>query len=682
MIRFGMKLPEIFNQLVRGYQKVRGQKPEGLDLIKIKQEAMQKFQDMRKVLDMQGKALDTSKPIIGGTQQGNAIKSGIMKATGAGPEVVEGINPKFIDFTINSFKNMDGIKVMKEGNKVIKREGPYKDLTKNDAKRILDAVDDKMKNIDMDPEDMYADGGRIGLKDGMNMKMASMDDDYEKEFMKRVRDLREQGFSQEEAIEAARDELERLRSKFMATGGRAGFKNGEGIMQMASAPDPMDERNSMMENIAMQEFGKPLSDLSEEEIIEIELFMDEMSKRKDKPRNMNMASNDMNERLLEKIFDDLLEQGTDPKDAEIKAREIFNEMGDTSSMPDRGAPSIKLADGGITRIGLKKGSGFFRSLLPFSGDNKYSKQLEGIIYGSEGISEGLSLLSNIGLFADGGRIGYKDGPKDPRRRGFMKAAVGVASMLPFGIGKGIKMAKPAIERGAEIAAPALAKLVETVMSLGKTISQSGKRVKEMVTKKKLGKVEVEEDIQDASYIIKKDGKEIYFKPGRQDEMGIDDDIIEVIEKTVTKKADGGRAQYSKGDIVDPNDLGIMSLDTEEVENTYAPIDGQTAGLGVSSFLIDKFGPKIGAAIFNAGKKRILKEGKKRIIDKPIQKILTTSGGSAANASIYNGGYSGGKDSSGNAVSFDSAPGTTTFDSKSGRGRRDYQQGGVARLLGE
>ena len=55
-----------------------------------------------------------------------------------------------------------------------------------------------------------------------------------------------------------------------ASGGRIGLKNGEGIMQMASAPDPMDERNSMMENIAMQEFGKPLSDLSEEEIIQIE----------------------------------------------------------------------------------------------------------------------------------------------------------------------------------------------------------------------------------------------------------------------------------------------------------------------------------------------------------------------------------------------------------------------------
>ena len=433
MIRFGMKLPEIFNQLVRGYQKVRGQKPEGLDLIKIKQEAMQKFQDMRKVLDMQGKALDTSKPIIGGTQQGNALKSGIMKATNAGPEVVEGINPKFIDFTINSFKNMDGIKVMKEANKVLKREGPYKDLTKNDAKRIMDAVDDKLKNIDMDPEDMYADGGRIGLKDG------------------------------------------------------------EGIMQM--------------------------------------------------------ASNDMNERLLEKIFEDLLEQGMDPKDAEIKAREIFNQMGDMSSMPDRGAQSIKLADGGITRVGLKDGlskklnkkftidGGTLRSMF----FNKNNPILTGF-----NASELFDLaVRNIGPaigLADGGRAAFKDGPKDPRRRGFMKAAVGVASMLPFGMGKIVKTAAPAIEKAADISGPALAKIVETVMSLGKTISQSGKRVKEMITKKKHKGVEVEEDIMDGSYTIKKGSKEIYFKPGRRDEMGIDDDIIEVIEKTVTKKADGGVAR--------------------------------------------------------------------------------------------------------------------------------------------
>jgi len=446
MIRFGMKLPEIFNQLVKGYQKVRGVEPKGLDLIKIKQEAMEKFQEMRKILDMQRNPIDPNKPIIGGKQLDknspgyfNDFTSMMIKDANVAPKVVrsgimktnEAMNPKFIDYTINSFKDMDGIKVMKEANKIIKREGPYKDLTKNDAKRIMDAVDDKLKNIDMDPEDMYADGGRIGLKDG------------------------------------------------------------KGIMQM--------------------------------------------------------ASNDMNERLLEKIFDDLLDQGMDPKEAEIKAREIFNEMGNTSSIPDRGAPSITLADGG--RAAFKDGllaklnknftldGGTLRSMF----FNKNNPIITGFNTAELFDLAIKSIGPAIGL-ADGGRAAFKDGPKDPRRRGFMKAAVGIASMLPFGIGKGVKMAAPAIEKSAEIAAPALAKIVETVMSLGKTISQSGRRVKEMVTKKKHKGVEVEEDIMDGSYTIKKDGKEIYFKPGKRDEMGVEDDIIEVIEKTVTKKASGGVAR--------------------------------------------------------------------------------------------------------------------------------------------
>ena len=384
-----MKLPEIFNQLVRGYQKVRGQKPTGLDLLKIKQEAMQKFQEMRKVLDMQGKPIDPSQPIMGGTQQGNALKSGIMKATGAKPK------------------------------KVLSEDEIRKKLMDQNKKNL-----ESMKNKLDDPEDMFASGGR------------------------------------------------------------AGFKDGEGIMQM--------------------------------------------------------ASNDMNERLLEKLFEDLLEQGMDPKDAEIKAREMLNEMGDMSSMPDRGAQSIKLADGGITRVGLKDGKGMFESLFY----NKERPILSGLNTTAlfdlaHAITSGAGPL--LGL-ADGGRAAFKDGPKDPRRRTFMKAAAGIASMLPFGASKIIGKAAPVVAKAAELSGPALAKIVETVMSLGKTISQSGRRVKEMITKKKHKGIEVEEDIMDGSYTIKKGGKEIYYKPGRQDEMGIDDDIIEVIEKTVTKKASGGVAR--------------------------------------------------------------------------------------------------------------------------------------------
>ena len=118
---------------------------------------------------------------------------------------------------------------------------------------------DKLKNIDMNPEDMYADGGRIGLKDGEGiMKMASMEEN-EREFMRLVEEFMEQGFSQQEAIEEAKDTLER---KSIATGGRAGFKDGEGIMQMASDPGIMDERNEL----SIQLFKKPLDLLTPEEM--------------------------------------------------------------------------------------------------------------------------------------------------------------------------------------------------------------------------------------------------------------------------------------------------------------------------------------------------------------------------------------------------------------------------------
>ena len=56
--------------------------------------------------------------------------------------------------------------------------------------------------------------------------------------------------------------------------------------QMASAPDPMDTRNDMMQNIAIEYFGKPLKDLTEDEIIQIEEMMDEMTKKQTSSRVM------------------------------------------------------------------------------------------------------------------------------------------------------------------------------------------------------------------------------------------------------------------------------------------------------------------------------------------------------------------------------------------------------------
>jgi len=145
------------------------------------------------------------------------------------------------------------------------------------------------------------------------------------------------------------------------------------------------------------------------------------------------------------------------------------------------------------------------------------------------------------LNASGGRIGLKDGMD---RRTFMKIMGGLATLPIVGkLAKGAKLAAPAAKKVAQITAPALDKIIETVMSAGKLVSQSGRRLKELTTKKKLKDIEVEEDMMDGpSYTIKTKDKTIYYKPGKQDEMGIEDDIIEVIEDTVTKKASGGVAR--------------------------------------------------------------------------------------------------------------------------------------------
>ena len=474
-----MSLPQIFNQLVKGYQKVKGIKPEGLDLIKIKQEAMSRFKDMNKVVDMKGNVIDTSKGIMGGQQVGQKgmfdnIFARMQKDMGKNLKEVKTKNrPDVYGLDDYDISNMSSIK--KEIIKTEQKLGNLNPKSKGFREKAKELVD-KIEALKNKMRDDKAMGGRIGLKEGEGiMQMASAPDiiDERNEMSLKMFNKPIDVLTPEE-MEILEEEIMRLMNKF------------------SSAPDPMDERNTVMENIAISEFGKPLKDLSEDEIIQIEEMMMEMSK------------------------------------------------------VDRGAPSITLAEGGRAAFKDGKIAGFFKSLRPFSSKNKYTNQLEGILYGSEGLSEGLQLLSQLPFFAEGGRIGYKDGPQDPKRRTFMKAAAGLASLLPFGIGKGVKMAAPVVAKAAEISGPALAKLVDTVMSAGKLISVAGKRVKEMVTKKKLGKVEVTEDIQDGSYIIKKDGKEIYYKPGKQDESGgFDDDIIEVIEKRIEKA--GGGIGYMLGE---------------------------------------------------------------------------------------------------------------------------------------
>jgi hypothetical protein len=68
---------------------------------------------------------------------------------------------------LSDMRNLGPIDAMKEANKVLKREGPYKNLTDKDIEKIIDDINDHIFGGDLpvDPED-FATGGRVGYSDG------------------------------------------------------------------------------------------------------------------------------------------------------------------------------------------------------------------------------------------------------------------------------------------------------------------------------------------------------------------------------------------------------------------------------------------------------------------------------------------------------------------------------------
>ena len=98
-IRFGMTIADMIRQLTRGFRAVAGREPDGLEKIKIQQEAVERLKELEKVVDMQGNVIDTSKGIMGGKQIQDSPEFGEKvrriydeaKGPGKGQEMVDAL---------------------------------------------------------------------------------------------------------------------------------------------------------------------------------------------------------------------------------------------------------------------------------------------------------------------------------------------------------------------------------------------------------------------------------------------------------------------------------------------------------------------------------------------------------------------------------------------------------------
>ena len=230
-IKFGMTIAQMIRQLTRGFKSVTGRDPDGLEKIKIQQEAVQRFKDMNKIVDMQGRTLDPSKTIMGGTQEGAALRSGIMKATGAKPKPVvkkENLKRQLTDNEIKElemelgYNDPDGPSLSEvypdfdgtvgSANKILKKEKQYMDdMFLEYKKGNLDPVaGDKSparrKFLEKKLEEMEASGDkRLMTEDEIEELFDLQDDAEQKKILK--------DFDPED-----RDPN--------AQGGRAGFEKG------------------------------------------------------------------------------------------------------------------------------------------------------------------------------------------------------------------------------------------------------------------------------------------------------------------------------------------------------------------------------------------------------------------------------------------------------------------------
>jgi len=191
MIKPGMKLIEAIIQLTRGFRKVMGRDPDGLEKIKIKQEASQKLKDLEKVVDMEGNVIDTSKGIMGGKQIKKAMGGRIGLKEGNGEDdSLTGITMTIEERMKRIRKLMEELEKAKKGIGIDPDPeddlggggdfGSFKDFIENAAGatgdfELLDLYDDflktgddskmmsRLKKLGYDMTDNFAAGGIAGM---------------------------------------------------------------------------------------------------------------------------------------------------------------------------------------------------------------------------------------------------------------------------------------------------------------------------------------------------------------------------------------------------------------------------------------------------------------------------------------------------------------------------------------
>ena len=223
-IKFGMTVADMIRQLTRGFKSFAGREPDGLERIKIQQEAVQRFKEMNKVVDMEGKPIDTSKGIMGGKQIQDSPEFGEKvrriydkaKGPGKGQEMVDALGSPGarrsyeimeaqLGVRLYGDETFDEILEIQRTGKHPRGEPPMTDLDRG----IKQAYDKAVKEGILDLEN-------VRLKDGRKIES-------EEDFREYIDELNEDSnFAEGGRIGYKLGSIDKARRAFLKTMGAAG----------------------------------------------------------------------------------------------------------------------------------------------------------------------------------------------------------------------------------------------------------------------------------------------------------------------------------------------------------------------------------------------------------------------------------------------------------------------------
>ena len=480
-IKAGMTVAEAIAQLTKGFIKIMNRKPDGLEKIKIQQEAVERLKNLEKVVDMQGNVIDTSKGIIGGRQIqdnkefGEALKKALME-------------------TDNPYSDL--VKTTQKGPKTLEQR-------RKEAEEAL-----KNKNVTpiKDPEDM-AQGGRAGFAMGLGPRFIKFLNETNpiEAYKKYIQSVKKR--AQEGDMKSLAPEL--------------GAVTATGVFINRRMKDVLENmKNQDMEN-TLENFKKELdADPFYKEYPEIkdkvlENYTETMFG--EKKAQGGRAGFDMGGAPSIVLNPDERERGKVFETSDVK--EAIKEIIKRSIGPLDMA-EIPLTEKGRLRFGFDS-----------SGDRQISGGLDllggeldfGAGSGRQGKGIGFQFRKKFGPGAKGKRVNRKEGGGMSRRQ-FMKIMGGIAS-LPF-IGKFFKGAKPAAKIAEVATKTPVVKPPEYFFDLAAKIKILGKESisapRERMIEVNYKNYSLQEDLVTGDMTIVKrkgDGEEVMaLRKGQADEM--------------------------------------------------------------------------------------------------------------------------------------------------------------------